>query len=59
MYTRGHTMEQLVTYCKQTSNDMDHRQARILRAYLITSLLGARVGAGYTSDDNMHTFTCQ
>ena len=52
-------MEQLVTYCKQTSNDMDHRQARILRAYLITSLLGARAGVGYTSDDNMHTFICQ
>ena len=33
-------MNELVQYCNRQSNDMDTRQARILRSYLIASLLG-------------------
>jgi hypothetical protein len=44
-------MTDLVAYCNQKDsqggfiNDMDHRQARVLRSFLIASLLG-----GDTSD---------
>lgn len=39
-------MTDLINYCNQKDsqggfiNDMDHRQARVFRAYLIASLLG-------------------
>lgn len=36
-------MNDLVRFCKESNNDMDHRQARILRAFLIASLLGGDV----------------
>jgi hypothetical protein len=51
-------MLELMSYCKEDSNDADHCQARVMRNFILASLLGAVVGSGYTSDDKMHTFIC-
>lgn len=33
-------MTELVNYCAEPSNDMNHRQARVFKSYIIASLLG-------------------
>ena len=43
-------MLELVTYCDESNNDADHRQARVLRRWLIDQLLG-----GDTSDVRFYT----
>ena len=37
-------LDELVRYCNEDNNDADHRQARVLRVFLIASLLGGDTG---------------
>ncbi len=43
-------MTDLINYCNESNNDKDHCQARVLRSFLIASLLG-----GDTSDVRIYS----